>query len=127
MIVGNILYAEELEYLEQRPAVVTEGDGAVMREPLLYQDMAVEASHLRDGEYAYPAEAGRGDREHLSLRDIRAEDPLAVALQTVEGDIGSVYIAFESPSREIGRTSLRLKQTVLDELIFHRAVGAHLA
>lgn len=41
LVVGNVRNAEELEHFKQRLAIVTEGNGTVVRVALLNQDMAV--------------------------------------------------------------------------------------
>ncbi len=56
LIVGNVLYAEELEYLKERFAVMTERDRAVMRITLLNQNVTVEPSHLVNRKHADAAE-----------------------------------------------------------------------
>ena len=59
LVVGNVRNAEELEHFKQRLAIVTEGNGTVVRVALLNQDMAVETAHLRNGEDGDAAERPR--------------------------------------------------------------------
>ena len=59
LVVGNVRNAEELEHFKQRLAIVTEGNGAVVRVALLNQDMAVETAHLGNGEDGDAAERPR--------------------------------------------------------------------
>lgn len=53
MVVSDLIraYADELEYLEQSLAVMSECNGAVMRVIALDQYVTIEASHLLDCEY----------------------------------------------------------------------------
>ena len=66
---------------------MAEGHRAVMREALLDQHVAIEAAHLMDGKDADAAKAGGFNGQNLALGDVGAKDPLAVALQTEEGDL----------------------------------------
>ena len=59
LVVGNVRNAEELEHFKQRLAIVTEGNGTVVRVALLNQDMAVETAHLGNGEDGDAAERPR--------------------------------------------------------------------
>src|SRR5699024_1400527 len=52
---------------------------------------------------------------------------LAVALETIEGDLGRSDVALKSSSGEVGIAALRLKKSVLDELVLDSPVVAHLA
>ncbi len=54
LVVGNVRNAEELEHFKQRLAIVTEGNGTVVRVALLNQDMAVETAHLGMAKMAMP-------------------------------------------------------------------------
>lgn len=56
---SNVRNAEELEHFKQRLAIVTEGNGTVVRVALLNQDMAVETAHLGNGEDGDAAERPR--------------------------------------------------------------------
>ena len=106
---------------------MTEGDRAVVRVALLDEDVAIESPHLRDGEDADAAEAPRMYRQNFALGDIAAQITVGIALQAVERDLACCKIGLERAAREIGLRACRLKQTVLDELILDRAVGAELA
>ena len=107
--------------------MVAEGHGAVVGEALLNQHMAVEAAHLMDGEHADAAEAGGSHRQHLALGDVGAQTALAVALEAIEGDLAGGDVALQGAAGEVGVASLRLQEAVLDELVLHGPVGAHLA
>ena len=58
---------------------------AVMRIMLLNQYMTVEASHLRNREYADAAEGTGRNRQYLTLCYIRTQIAVRITLQTVEG------------------------------------------
>ena len=94
---------------------------------LLYQHMAVEAAHLRDGEHADAAKAAGLDRQHFALGDVGAQRALAVALQAVEGDDGGGNVALQRAAGKIGVAAGGLQQAVLDQLVLDGAVGTHLA
>ena len=106
---------------------MAESNCAVMRESLLDQYMTVEASHFRDGKYAASAKAVRLDRKNFAFCDIASEHAFGITLQTVECDIPCCDVALSSSSCEIRIGSFRLKQTMLDQLIFDRSVCTHLA
>src|SRR4030042_366956 len=53
---ADILNSQHAHGSKQRPPRVLEGNGRVVREPLLDQDMAVEPPHLLDREHADAAE-----------------------------------------------------------------------
>ncbi len=126
-IEADIGHTEVLEDLKEGLTAVIEGHGAVMGIALLDQHVTVEAAHLRNGKDTDAAEGTGGNRKHLALCDIGAELTVAVALETVEGDGRGGDIALQRAASEIGIASLGLKETVLNELILHGALGAHLA
>ena len=95
LVPGDVGDAEELEDLEHQLAVMAEGHGAMVRIVLLDQDMAVEAAHVVDGEHTDAAEGAGRDRQDFALGDVAAQDAFAVALQAVEGDVGSGDVAFQ--------------------------------
>ena len=127
MVVVDVLDAEEAEYFEDLLAEVTEGDGAVVREALLDEDVTVEAAHLRDRENADAAEGLGSDRKDFAFCDVGAKDAFAVALQAVEGDLTGSDVALEGAAGEVRIGAGGLEQAVLDQLILDRAVGAQLA
>jgi len=106
---------------------VTECHSAVMRISLLDEYVTIEASHLLDSEDCDTTEGTGRYVEDLALSDVGNKLSVAVALQTIEGDVACSNVALESSSREIRIASFRLKETVLDELILDRTVAAHLA
>ena len=75
LVVIQILHrhADILEYLIQSLSEMSECHSAVMRIVLLYQHMAVEASHLGNGEYSDAAEGFGCHRKHLSLGNVSAK------------------------------------------------------
>lgn len=127
MIISNVGDAKEFEYLEKRFAIVSEDHRAVVRITLLEQNVAIKASHFRDGENTDSAERAGLDRQNLTLRDVASEIAVRVTLQTVEGDIGCGKVCFQRAAREVRRRTSRFQQTVLDELIFDCTVFAELA
>ena len=106
---------------------MAEGHGAVVGVALLDQHMAVEAAHLGDGKDADAAERTGGHRQNFALGDVGAEVALAVTLQAVEGDVGRRDVTFQCATGKVGLAARRLQQTVLDQLVLHGTVGAHLA
>ena len=116
LVVGDVAHAEELEDLEQKLAVVAEGDRTVVRVALLDEHMAVESPHLRDGEDADAAEAARMYRQDLALGDVAAQITVGIALQAVERDMACCNIRLERAAREVGFRACRFKQTVLNQL-----------
>lgn len=80
------LHADVLEHLVQSFSIMTEGHGAVVRIVLLDEHMAVETSHLRNGENTDAAKGTGCNGKHLALRDIRTKLAVRRALQAVEGD-----------------------------------------
>ena len=101
LIIGDIAHAEELEDLEQKLAVVAEGDRTVVRVALLNEDVAVEAAHLRDGEDADAAEAARMYRQNLALGNVASQHAVRVALEAIERNIACRNVCcllYTSPS-----------------------------
>ena len=94
---------------------------------LFKQYMAIEAAHFPDGKYADAAEAAGGHGQHFALGDIAAKIALAIALEPEEGNIAGGNIPFQGAPGEIRFAARRLQQTMLNELIFHRPLRAHLA
>ena len=101
LIPADVLHAQELEDLKERLSKMTESHGPVVREALLNQYMAIEAAHLMNGKDANAAEAGGGYGQNLTLCDVRAELALAVALETVEGDLARRDVAFQRAAGEV--------------------------
>ena len=106
---------------------MTECNGTVVRISLLDEHVAIEASHLLDSEDCDTTEGTGRYVENLALSDVGNKLSVAVALQTIEGDVACCDVALKRSSREIRIASFRLKETVLDELILDRTVAAHLA
>ncbi len=106
---------------------MAEGHRAVVGVALLDQYMAVEPAHLVDGEHADAAKAAGLDGQHLALGDVGAQIALAVALEAVEGDVRGRNVRLQGAAGEVGVAVLGLQQAVLNELVFHRPVGAQLA
>ena len=69
MVITNLVRAnaDKLEYLIQSFSEMAERNGAVMRVVALDQDMAVEAAHLRNREYADAAEGLRSHRKDVEI------------------------------------------------------------
>ena len=124
LVIGDILDAQEFEHLEQSLAVMSERNRTVVRVPFLNQYMTVEPAHLRNREHADSAKRTGLHRQDLALGDIGAQFPFAVTLQTIESDIAGGNVALQGASGKIRLRILGLQQTVLDQLIFYRAVGA---
>ena len=101
---------------------MAEGDGAVMREVLLDEDVAVEAAHLRDGEDADAAEGVRGCWQDFALGDVGAQLAVSRALQAEEGDVAVGDVAFERAARDVRRIAV-LEQAVLDQLVLDAALA----
>ena len=127
LIVSDVLDSEELEYFEECLSVVTECNSTVVRISLLDEHVTIEASHFLDGEDCDAAEGTGRNVEDLALSNVGNELAVAVALQTIEGDVACCDVAFERSAGEIRIASCGLKQTVLNELILDGAVCAHLA
>ena len=106
---------------------MSKGHRTVVGEALLNEHMPVEPAHLVNGKHPDAAEACGCDRQNLALGNVGTEIALRVTLQTVERDIARGDVAFQRAAGEVGIGSFRLKETVLDELVLDRAVGAHLA
>ena len=127
LVIGDVAHAEELEDLEQELAIVTEGDRAVVRVALLNEHMAIEAAHFGNCEDADAAERAGLHRQNLALGDVTAKHTVRVALQAVERDLARREVGLQRTAGEVRLGACRLEQTVLDELVFDRAVGAELA
>ena len=104
-----------------------EGHSTMVRIALLDQHMAIEASHLRNGEYTNAAERTSLDVEDFAFCDVSTQLALAVTLQAVESDRAGCQIAFERAAGEVRIASFRLEETVLNQLILDSAVRAQLA
>ena len=102
LVVSDVLNAQELEDLKQDLAVMAECNGAVVRVTLLDQNMAVETAHLMDAEDCNAAEGAGSNRQDLALCNVGAQVTLAVALQTVEGDVRRCNVAFQGAAGEVG-------------------------
>ena len=98
----------------------------MMRISLLDEHVAIETTHLADGEDSDAAERACRHVEHLALSDIRAQIALRVTLQTIECDWAGSDVALQSATGEVGSAAV-LEQTVLDELIFDGTGRTHLA
>ena len=127
LVVGNIGDAEVFEHLKQCLAAVGKCHRTVVGVTLLDQHMAVETTHLGNGKDADAAKAAGGNGQHLTLRDVGAQSPLAVALEPIEGDLAGGDVALQRTAGEIRLTARRLQQTVLNELVLDAAATAHLA
>ena len=83
---------------------MAEGHGAVMREVLLHQHMAVEAAHLGNREYADSAEGSCGHRQHLALCHVSPQLAVSGADALEAGVV---------PGRSVGRALAELLDGVL--------------
>ncbi len=99
----------------------------MVRVALLDEDVAIESPHLRDGEDADAAEAARMYRQNFTLCNVAAQITVGIALQAVERDLACCKIRFESAAGKIRLGACRFEQTVLNELVLDRTVGAELA
>lgn len=86
LVVRDVAHAQVPEDVEQHLAAVLERNGAMVREVLLDEHVAIEAVHLRDAKHGDAAKRARAHRQDLALGDVAAKTPLAVALQAIEGD-----------------------------------------
>lgn len=102
LIIGDVGDTEVFQHLKQGLAAVSEGHRAVVGIALLDEHVAVEAAHLGDGKDTDAAEGAGGYRQHLTLGDVGAQVALAVALQTVEGDLAGGDIALQSTAGKVG-------------------------
>src|SRR5574344_488036 len=84
LVVCNVLHAEIAEYGKERLSCMAECNGTVMRIMLRYQYVAVEPSHLRDGEHADAAERMRCNRQYLALCKVCMERRISCTLQAEE-------------------------------------------
>ena len=75
---------------------MSESNCAVVRIILLNQDMTVEASHFRNGEYADSAEGTGCNRQNLALCDVCTQLGIRCALQTAEGNVPGNDISLQS-------------------------------
>lgn len=100
-IEADVLYTEELEDFVKGLSYMMESDSPVMREALLNQDMTVETAHFGNGECSNAAEGLAVNIKDLAFCDVGAKNALAVALETVEGDVAGSDIALKSTSCEI--------------------------
>jgi len=121
LVVADVCHAKETQHIVDGAAVVAEGHGAVMREALLDEHMAVEAAHFGDGEDADAAEGIRSGGQDLALGDIGPEAPLAGALKAEEGDVTVSNVTLQSATGEVGGAAV-FQQAVLDELVLHAAL-----
>ena len=85
---------------------MTEGDSAVVRIALLNQHMAVETSHLRDGEDTNAAERTGLDRQDFALGDVAAKHAVGVALEAVECDLARCKVGLERAAGEVRRAAV---------------------
>ena len=104
-----------------------EGNCAMVRIALLYQHMAIEAAHLRNGKYADAAEGLSGYGKNFTFSDIGTDNAFTVALQAVEGNGTGGNISFQRSAGEVRIASFRLQQAVLNQLVFDSTGRAHLA
>ena len=120
MVVADFLRSdtEVAEHLVQLLAEVTKGNGAMVREVLFYQHMAVESAHLRDGKDANRAEGAGCYRQHLALCDVSAQLIVGGALQAEEGDGTGDNVALEGALCDLLR-----QRTRHNHLVFHLAEG----
>ena len=75
---------------------MAEGNCTVVREVLLDQHMAVEASHFRNCEYADGTKGMGCNRQNLALCDVSPQLVVCGGLQAVEGDITGDNISLQS-------------------------------
>ena len=73
LVVCDILDAQVSEHIKEHSAHVCECHSAVMRIVLLDKHVAIEASHLGNGEYTDTSEGACRHVEHLALSDVRAQ------------------------------------------------------
>ena len=121
LVVGDILYSEILEHLEEHLADVREGNGSVVWIALLDEDVTIEASHLWNSEDTDTTERACRNVKNLTLCNVRAEVALRVALQTIECDVAGSDIALQCTACEVWLATV-LEQTVLYELVLDLAV-----
>ena len=96
----------------------------MVRVALLDEDVAVEAAHLRDGEDADAAERTGPDGQDLALCNVAAKHTVGVALEPIERDLARREVGLQRTAGEVRLGACRFEQTVLDELILDRTVGA---
>ena len=116
MIVADLVraYADELEYLIQCLAMMSECNCSVMREAALDQYVTVETSHILDCEYTDAAEGLRCYRKYFALCYICTQDIVCGALQTVECDVARNDVTLEGSVCNLYR-----KASCHDLLVFH--------
>ena len=120
MIVADLVraYADELEYLIQCLAMMSECNCSVMREAALDQYVTVETSHILDCEYTDAAEGLRCYRKYFALCYICTQDIVCGALQTVECDVARNDVTLEGSVCNLYR-----KASCHDLLILHAEAG----
>ena len=67
----------------------------MVRIVLLDEHMAVEPSHLRNGEHADGAKGTCGNRKHLSLCNVGSQLVVCRALEAVEGNAARLDVSFQ--------------------------------
>ena len=85
------LHSQIFEYLIECLSIMSEGHSSVMRIVLLYQHVAVEASHLGNRKDTDGSEGPCRYRKHLALCHVCAELAVCRALQAEEGDVCLLY------------------------------------
>ena len=109
-------YPNILEYLIQRRAIMSEGNGPMMRIIALYEHMAVKTAHFRYCEYPDGAKGTGGNRKNFALRHIGAENIIRGALKPEKSDISRHDVAFQRALGHFFR-----ERSGHNELIFHLA------
>ena len=89
-----------------------------MREVLLDQYMAIEASHLRNSEDTDGTETTCSNRKNFTVCNVSTKVSICCTLKTEEGDISRNDVSFESSVGNFDR-----KRTSHDLLVFHLAEG----
>ena len=93
---------------------MSESNCAVMRIASLNKNVTVETSHFRNRKYADRAKGSCSNRKHFTMCNISAELVVSSALQTIEGDVSRLDIAFQSTLCYFFR-----KSSCHDHLVFH--------
>lgn len=102
LIVGDISYAEVLKDLEKSLTIVTEGNCTVMRVLLFDEHMAVEAIHLGDCKDTDGTERLGQNVQYLALCDISTQPSGCGGLETEEGDVTGLDVAFHGTTGDVG-------------------------
>lgn len=104
---------------------MTKRNSTVVRIAFLNQNMPVETAHFLNGKYTDTAKGTGLYRQNLTLYNIASKLAFKVTLQAVKGYFSCGNVSLKSTASKVRLRILRLKEAVLNKLVFNGAIRAH--